>query len=49
MLKHFWGSLLFTVVCLALGGWYGWAATFPWNLREAATVSSAFMKLAPRA
>ena len=24
MLKHFWGSLLFTVVCLALGGWYGW-------------------------
>ena len=25
MLKHFWGSLLFTAVCLALGGWYGWA------------------------
>ena len=24
MLKHFWGSLLFAVVCLALGGWYGW-------------------------
>lgn len=24
MLKHFWGSLLFSVVCLALGGWYGW-------------------------
>jgi hypothetical protein len=24
MLKHFWGSLLFTAVCLALGGWYGW-------------------------
>ena len=25
MLKHFWGSLLFTAVCMALGGWYGWA------------------------
>ena len=25
MLKHFWGSLLFTAVCLALGGWYGWS------------------------
>ena len=24
MLKHFWGSLLFSLVCLALGGWYGW-------------------------
>ncbi len=24
MLKHFWGSLLFSAVCLALGGWYGW-------------------------
>ncbi|MEE4537380.1 MAG: DUF475 domain-containing protein [Erythrobacter sp.] len=24
MLKHFWGSLLFTAMCLALGGWYGW-------------------------
>ena len=24
MLKHFWGSLLFTAVCMALGGWYGW-------------------------
>ena len=24
MLKHFWGSLLFTAFCLALGGWYGW-------------------------
>lgn len=24
MLKHFWGSLLFTAVCLALGGYYGW-------------------------
>lgn len=23
-LKHFWGSLLFTVVCMGLGGWYGW-------------------------
>lgn len=25
MLKHFWGSFLFTAVCMALGGWYGWA------------------------
>jgi len=25
MLKHFWGSLLFTAFCLALGGWYGWS------------------------
>lgn len=25
MLKHFWGSLLFTAACLALGGWYGWS------------------------
>ncbi|MGB7372056.1 DUF475 domain-containing protein [Erythrobacter sp.] len=24
MLKHFWGSLMFTAVCLAVGGWYGW-------------------------
>lgn len=24
MLKHFGGSLLFSLVCLALGGWYGW-------------------------
>lgn len=24
MLKHFWGSLVFTLVCMALGGWYGW-------------------------
>lgn len=24
MLKHFWGSLLFSAVCLGLGGWYGW-------------------------
>lgn len=27
MLKHFWGSLLFTAVCLALGGWYGWTVS----------------------
>lgn len=27
MLKHFWGSLLFTVVCMALGGWYGWTVS----------------------
>ncbi len=27
MLKHFWGSLLFTAICLALGGWYGWTAS----------------------
>ncbi|MFM7348872.1 MAG: DUF475 domain-containing protein [Erythrobacter sp.] len=27
MLKHFGGSLVFTVVCLALGGWYGWELT----------------------
>ena len=27
MLKHFWGSLLFTAICMALGGWYGWAAS----------------------
>ncbi|MEM7780348.1 MAG: DUF475 domain-containing protein [Pseudomonadota bacterium] len=26
ILKHFWGSLIFTAVCLALGGWYGWEA-----------------------
>lgn len=26
-LKHFWGSLLFSVVCLAIGGWYGWTLT----------------------
>lgn len=25
MLKHFWGSLVFTAICMALGGWYGWA------------------------
>lgn len=25
MLKHFWGSFLFTAICMALGGWYGWA------------------------
>jgi len=24
MLKHFWGSLLFSAACMALGGWYGW-------------------------
>ncbi len=24
MLKHFWGSILFTAAGLALGGWYGW-------------------------
>ncbi|MEP0392925.1 MAG: DUF475 domain-containing protein [Erythrobacter sp.] len=24
MLKHFWGSLVFTAICMALGGWYGW-------------------------
>ncbi|MCK0098940.1 DUF475 domain-containing protein [Qipengyuania sp. S6317L1] len=24
MLKHFWGSFLFTAICMALGGWYGW-------------------------
>lgn len=24
MLKHFWGSLLFTAAGLALGAWYGW-------------------------
>ena len=24
LLKHFWGSLIFTVICLGLGGWYGW-------------------------
>ncbi|MBA4081497.1 MAG: hypothetical protein C0496_09545, partial [Erythrobacter sp.] len=27
MFKHFGGSLLFTVVGLALGGYYGWALT----------------------
>jgi hypothetical protein len=27
MLKHFWGSLLFTAICMALGGWYGWASS----------------------
>jgi hypothetical protein len=27
MFKHFGGSLLFTVFCLALGGWYGWELT----------------------
>lgn len=26
-LKHFWGSLLFSVVCLGLGAWYGWTLT----------------------
>lgn len=25
MFKHFGGSLIFTIVALALGGWYGWA------------------------
>ncbi|MFU7527267.1 DUF475 domain-containing protein [Qipengyuania sp. ASV99] len=24
MLKHFWGSLLFSAACLTLGGYYGW-------------------------
>jgi len=24
LLKHFWGSLIFTAICLGLGGWYGW-------------------------
>lgn len=27
MFKHFGGSLLFTAVALALGGWYGWEIT----------------------
>ncbi|WP_305095902.1 DUF475 domain-containing protein [Croceibacterium aestuarii] len=27
MLKYFRGSLVFTLVCLALGLWYGWSAT----------------------
>lgn len=27
MFKHFGGSLLFTAVALALGGWYGWGLT----------------------
>ena len=27
MLKHFWGSLLFTAACMGLGGWYGWTVT----------------------
>lgn len=27
MFKHFGGSLLFTVVCLGLGAWYGWELT----------------------
>lgn len=27
MLKHFWGSLLFAAICLAIGGWYGWEMT----------------------
>lgn len=27
MLKHFWGSLLFTLVCMMLGGWYGWTVS----------------------
>ena len=27
MFKHFGGSLLFTLVCMALGGWYGWASS----------------------
>lgn len=27
MLKHFWGSLLFTAICMALGGWYGWTVS----------------------
>jgi hypothetical protein len=31
MFKHFGGSLLFTVVCLGLGGWYGWALTGTMN------------------
>ncbi len=25
MLKHFWGSFLFTAIGLALGAWYGWS------------------------
>ena len=25
MLKHFWGSLIFTIAGLALGAWYGWS------------------------
>ena len=24
LFKHFWGSLIFTAICLGLGGWYGW-------------------------
>ena len=31
MFKHFGGSLLFTVVCLGLGGWYGWELTGTMN------------------
>ena len=27
MLKHFWGSLLFTAACMGLGGWYGWTVS----------------------
>ncbi len=27
MFKHFGGSLIFTAVMLALGGWYGWVST----------------------
>ncbi len=27
MFKHFGGSLVFTVIALALGGWYGWELT----------------------
>lgn len=27
MLKHFWGSLVFTAICMALGGWYGWTVS----------------------
>jgi len=27
MFKHFGGSLIFTVIALALGGWYGWELT----------------------
>ncbi len=27
MFKHFGGSLIFTIIALALGGWYGWMST----------------------
>ncbi len=30
MLKHFWGSLLFAAIALALGGYYGWVLTGTW-------------------